>query len=224
MAYIHEAGYAHRDLKPENILIDDDHQVAYTSGCYWKLRWNFSVEAYRLWPVCQAQGWGERNGAGDMLWQVKMDTFEYMAVTSVGYISEVIVWDTVLSWTSFAAQLMLRLSWFQAEITLAGSEQDTCIGWNIRCNYILNSGNLLPYSSEADIWSMGVLLYALLCGFLPFDDENISSLYRKIQVIFFLCIKLYIFWWVFFSTGWSVWETSLAEQGLSWTAARYAPG
>ena len=38
VAYIHEAGYAHRDLKPENILIDDDHQVAYTSGCYWKLR------------------------------------------------------------------------------------------------------------------------------------------------------------------------------------------
>nr|XP_020479874.1 maternal embryonic leucine zipper kinase [Monopterus albus]XP_020479875.1 maternal embryonic leucine zipper kinase [Monopterus albus]XP_020479876.1 maternal embryonic leucine zipper kinase [Monopterus albus] len=34
--------------------------------------------------------------------------------------------------------------------------------------------------SEADVWSMGVLLYALLCGYLPFDDDNCMALFRKI--------------------------------------------
>ncbi|KAJ0802450.1 putative protein kinase CAMK-CAMKL-CHK1 family [Helianthus annuus] len=34
--------------------------------------------------------------------------------------------------------------------------------------------------AKADIWSCGVVLYVLLAGFLPFHDENIMNLYRKI--------------------------------------------
>lgn len=36
--------------------------------------------------------------------------------------------------------------------------------------------------SKVDIWSSGIIMYALICGFLPFEDPDTSKLYKKILI------------------------------------------
>merc|ERR1740120_380804 len=36
------------------------------------------------------------------------------------------------------------------------------------------------YNTKCDTWSLGVIIYILLCGYPPFDDEVIKKLFRQI--------------------------------------------
>ncbi|VAH85324.1 unnamed protein product [Triticum turgidum subsp. durum] len=49
----------------------------------------------------------------------------------------------------------------------------------------LISGNLYA-GPEVDVWSCGVILYALLCGRVPFEDDNIPNLFKKIKGGFYI--------------------------------------
>ncbi|KAK9088433.1 hypothetical protein Scep_027515 [Stephania cephalantha] len=41
--------------------------------------------------------------------------------------------------------------------------------------------------AKADLWSCGVILFVLLAGYLPFEDSNLMSLYKKIFKADFTC-------------------------------------
>ncbi|KAK9161088.1 hypothetical protein Syun_007429 [Stephania yunnanensis] len=41
--------------------------------------------------------------------------------------------------------------------------------------------------ATADVWSCGVILFVLMAGYLPFDEANLTSLYKKIFMADFVC-------------------------------------
>src|ERR1041384_3560721 len=56
-----------------------------------------------------------------------------------------------------------------------------CVNSLVSVSSQVISGKLYA-GPEVDVWSCGVILYALICGSVPFDDDNIPNLFKKIKV------------------------------------------
>ena len=42
--------------------------------------------------------------------------------------------------------------------------------------------------AKADLWSCGVILFVLMAGYLPFEDSNLASLYKKVSYRLMFCM------------------------------------
>jgi serine/threonine protein kinase len=59
----------------------------------------------------------------------------------------------------------------------------------------------LPYTTQVDMWAIGVITYILLSGMMPFDDDNHTRLYRQILRAHYTCegdvCSCFVFHWFF---------------------------
>jgi serine/threonine protein kinase len=39
--------------------------------------------------------------------------------------------------------------------------------------------------AKADLWSCGVILFVLMAGYLPFEDSNLMTLYKRVSTLYY---------------------------------------
>jgi serine/threonine protein kinase len=75
-----------------------------------------------------------------------------------------------------------------------------------------------PYTKAVDVWSLGVLTYASLVGYQPFDGETEAEVKKKndnnsTRFFFFLLSFYFFFFFFFFSSSFS--SSSSSSSSLS---------
>ncbi|GJN08029.1 hypothetical protein PR202_ga25914 [Eleusine coracana subsp. coracana] len=77
------------------------------------------------------------------------------------------------------------LSALKEQVKADGLLHTTCGTPNYVAPEVIEDGGY--DGATADVWSCGVILFILLAGYLPFEDDNIIALYKKISEAQFSC-------------------------------------
>lgn len=77
-----------------------------------------------------------------------------------------------------APEVVLFLSGSNERLILFSQTKVNVI-WCVVLYQVLNDRGYV--GSSSDIWSCGVILFVLMAGYLPFDEPNLSALYRRVS-------------------------------------------
>jgi serine/threonine protein kinase len=184
----------HRDLKPENLLLDSHNNVKIADfGLS-----NVMRDGHFMKTSCGSPNYAapEVRPYSSVLLTSRQSTARWLLSKAIAYHNL----DAILCVPNYFAYLseahLGRSSipaqlWFQSLCAIGADARVPRVhgftpsfrdqGQVLVLQVI--SGKLYA-GPEVDVWSCGVILFALLCGSLPFDDESIPTLFKKIKASF----------------------------------------
>eukprot|EP00826_Nyctotherus_ovalis_P048703 TRINITY_DN5763_c0_g1_i1.p1 TRINITY_DN5763_c0_g1~~TRINITY_DN5763_c0_g1_i1.p1 ORF type:complete len:658 (+),score=162.97 TRINITY_DN5763_c0_g1_i1:176-2149(+) len=142
--------------------------------------------AYILLELCPNQSLKELVKRRKRLHELEAQCYMHQLVSGVKYIhsQKVIHRDLKLGNLFIGRGMELKIGDFglAAKLDFVGERRRTVCGTP---NYIapeVLSSKLTGHSFEADVWSIGVILYAMLVGKPPFETKEVKATYKRIRV------------------------------------------
>ena len=144
-----------------------------------------SQRAYIVLELCPNQTLKEMVKKRKKLHELEVQFYMSQLVLGVKYIhsQNVIHRDLKLGNLFVGRNLELKIGDFglAAKLDFAGERRRTICGTpNYIAPEVLNS-KVCGHSFEADVWSIGVVLYAMLIGKPPFETSNVKATYKRIK-------------------------------------------
>eukprot|EP00826_Nyctotherus_ovalis_P020041 TRINITY_DN1625_c0_g3_i2.p1 TRINITY_DN1625_c0_g3~~TRINITY_DN1625_c0_g3_i2.p1 ORF type:complete len:635 (-),score=138.40 TRINITY_DN1625_c0_g3_i2:74-1978(-) len=144
-----------------------------------------SQRAYILLELCSSQTLKEMQRKRKKLHELEVQYYIAQLVEGVKYIhaKNVIHRDLKLGNLFLGKRLELKIGDFglAAKLNFVGERRKTICGTpNYIAPEVLNS-KVCGHSFEADVWSIGTIMYTMLVGRPPFESTNVKTTYKRIK-------------------------------------------